>query len=59
MTEENIHWRVVTIESDPLTGEILVRYTLPRTEDVKRYSQREFLELSPLICKSILFHVTP
>lgn len=59
MTEENNHWRVVTIESDPQTGEILVHYKMPHGEDVKRYSQKEFIELAPLLCKGILFHVIP
>jgi len=50
---------VVTIESDPQTGEILVHYKMPHGEDVKRYSQKEFIELAPLLCKGILFHVIP
>ncbi len=58
MAEENNHWRVVTIESDSLTGEIIVRYKMPNGEDVKRYSQKEFLE-NAAIPKVIVFHVTP
>ena len=56
--EENNHWRLVTIESDSLTGEIIVRYKMPNGEDVKRYSQKEFRE-NAAIPKVIVFHVTP
>ena len=49
---------MVTIESDSLTGEIIVRYKMPNGEDVKRYSQKEFLE-NAAIPKVIVFHVTP
>ncbi len=58
MSESNLHWRLVTIESDPLTGEIIVRYKMPNGEDVRRYSQKEFVE-NATIPKVIVFHVTP
>jgi hypothetical protein len=59
MTEPALRWRVVTIESDPLTGEIVVIFKMPNGDaDVKRYSQREFVE-NAAIPKTIVFHVTP
>ena len=58
--QERINWRKVTVTSDPITGDIVVEYTMPTgASDQKRYSQTNFDRNGRSIARNIGFHVCP
>ena len=56
----SLHWRRVTIESDPRTGEIVISYSMPNgVPQVSRYPVSEFISKGSQFAQAIAFHVLP
>jgi hypothetical protein len=59
-TSPALDWRKVVINFDDATGEVVVRYGMPRgVPDEQRYPWKDFLANDSASVRLILYHVMP